>query len=42
VDPDATDCHEILGTVQRPLSELEEVDLCPGNDALQSINASLR
>ncbi len=42
VDPDASDCHEILDTVHRPLNELQEVDLCPGNDMLQTINASFR
>lgn len=42
VDPDASDCHEILQTVHKPLSELDESELCPGNDALQAINASLR
>jgi 2-oxoglutarate ferredoxin oxidoreductase subunit beta len=42
VDPDASDCHEILDTVQRPLNELEEAELCPGNDALQAINESFR
>ena len=42
VDPDASDCHEILDTVHRPLNELQETDLCPGNDALQAINESFR
>ncbi len=42
VDPDASDCHEILDTVHRPLNELQEVDLCPGNDMLQTINESFR
>ena len=42
VDPDASDCHEIMDTVQRPLNELNEADLCPGNEALQAINDSFR
>lgn len=42
VDPDASDCHEILDTVKRPLNELNEADLCPGNEALAAINQSFR
>jgi len=42
VDPDASDCHEILDTVQRPLNELGEVELCPGDGALAAINESFR
>jgi len=42
VDPDASDCHEILDTVQRPLNELGEAELCPGNQALSAINESFR
>lgn len=42
VDPDASDCHVVLDTVQRPLNELDESQLCPGNEALQQINQSLR
>lgn len=42
VDPNASDCHEILNTVRRPLNELETADLCPGNAALEPINESFR
>ncbi len=42
VDPDASDCHEIMDTVQRPLNGLDEADLCPGSDALGPINESFR
>jgi 2-oxoglutarate ferredoxin oxidoreductase subunit beta len=42
VDPDASDCHEIMDTVQRPLNELNEDDLCPGDDALEAVNESFR
>ncbi len=42
VDPDASDCHEVLDTVQRPLNELDVAELCPGNEAPQAINESYR
>ena len=42
VDPDAADCHEIMDTVHTPLNALIEEDLCPGNEALNSINESFR
>jgi 2-oxoglutarate ferredoxin oxidoreductase subunit beta len=42
LDPDASDCHDILDTVARPLNELNETDLCPGNGALAGINESFR
>lgn len=42
IDPLAADCHEIMDTVQKPLNELVEEDLCPGNKVLQSINDSFR
>jgi 2-oxoglutarate/2-oxoacid ferredoxin oxidoreductase subunit beta len=42
VDPDAADCHEILGTVRRPLNTLDEAALCPGNGVLAGINDSFR
>ena len=42
VDPDASDCHTILDTVQAPLNELAEQDLCPGNSALEAVNAGFR
>ena len=42
VDPDASDCHEILGTPATPLNALDEAVLCPGSDALERVNASLR
>ena len=42
VDPDASDCHEILGTPAEPLNALDESTLCPGSDALERVNASLR
>ena len=42
VDPEAADCHEIMDTVQRPLNELNEPELCPGQDKLDLINDSFR
>jgi 2-oxoglutarate ferredoxin oxidoreductase subunit beta len=42
VKPDSSDLHENLGTVETPLNQLTERELCPGNVALERINASLR
>ena len=42
VDPDASDCHEVLGTPEVPLNALAEDALCPGSEALAAVNASLR
>lgn len=42
VDPDASDCHEIMNTCATPLNELNEAELCPGSDALAAINQSMR
>lgn len=38
----ALDLHELVNTCDRPLNTLKKEDLCPGNDALASINAGLR
>lgn len=42
VDPESQCLHETLKTVHKPLNSLAEVDLCPGNLALEKINQSLR
>ena len=42
VDEDTGDLHDRLGTVERPLNELGDAELCPGVEALDRINASLR
>ena len=42
VEAHASDLHESLGTVARPLNALGEKELCPGSAALEKINASLR
>lgn len=42
MDPDSQECHETIGTSNKPLRNLKESQLCPGNSNLQSINESLR
>ncbi len=42
LDPDECDFHDLIGTANKPLNSFTDKDLCPGNDALQAINASLR
>jgi 2-oxoglutarate ferredoxin oxidoreductase subunit beta len=42
VDTDPSALHAHLGTVAAPLNGLGDADLCPGLDALEAINASLR
>jgi 2-oxoglutarate ferredoxin oxidoreductase subunit beta len=42
VQRDSTDLHENLNTVETPLNQLTERELCPGSVALDRINASLR
>jgi 2-oxoglutarate ferredoxin oxidoreductase subunit beta len=42
MDKNSRELHEVLQTSQRPLNELDESELCPGNKLLQNINASLR
>jgi 2-oxoglutarate ferredoxin oxidoreductase subunit beta len=42
LDTDSSDLHDTLETVNRPLRSLSEQELCPGNSALQTINASFR
>jgi 2-oxoglutarate ferredoxin oxidoreductase subunit beta len=42
MDKNSRDLHEVLQTSQRPLNQLAEPDLCPGNKMLVNINASLR
>jgi 2-oxoglutarate ferredoxin oxidoreductase subunit beta len=42
VDPQARDLHDHLNTVERPLNQLTEAELCPGAAMLERINASLR
>jgi 2-oxoglutarate/2-oxoacid ferredoxin oxidoreductase subunit beta len=42
VDPEPLDLHDHLETVETPLNALGEGELCPGSEALDRINASLR
>ena len=42
VDPDTTDLHDLLKTSERPLNSLTKSDLCPGSNALDKLNSSLR
>ena len=41
-EAEAQDLHASLNTVDRPLNELGERELCPGSDALAKFNATLR
>ena len=42
IDPQAEDLHTHLNTVETPLNQLGNRELCPGAVALERINASLR
>ena len=42
LQPDATDLHTALNTVDTPLNALRESELVPGSAALEKFNASLR
>lgn len=42
VDPQSSDLHDLLGTIDQPLNELREAELCPGSTVLGQINASFR
>jgi len=42
MDPGASDMHTNLNTVDRPLNQLGEKDLCPGTKGLKLFNAAYR
>jgi len=42
VDPESQDLHQHMDTIDTPLNQLGARDLCPGNVALEKINAALR
>lgn len=42
LDPLPQDLHANMKTVDTPLNQLREADLCPGSGALEKINAALR
>ncbi len=42
VEQDSEDLHHHLGTIETPLNQLGDRELCPGSEALDRLNASLR
>ena len=42
VNQEIQETHDIINSTLRPLNTLGEEDLCPGSEALEKINASLR
>ncbi len=42
VKPESEDLHQYLNTVETPLNQLAERELCPGSVMLERINAALR
>lgn len=42
IEPNTKGLHDVLGTTATPLNELKEDILCPGVDALEALNQSLR
>jgi 2-oxoglutarate ferredoxin oxidoreductase subunit beta len=42
LNPEADEYHEISDTTDKPLNSLGEAELCPGNEALEALNESLR
>jgi 2-oxoglutarate ferredoxin oxidoreductase subunit beta len=42
IDPDSKDLHEIFNTVDTPLNQLTQDDVCPGSSVLEDINNSYR
>jgi 2-oxoglutarate ferredoxin oxidoreductase subunit beta len=42
VEPEPTDLHDYLNTIDQPLNQLADKDLCPGAEALERFNESLR
>jgi len=42
VHPEASDLHRTLHTSEIPLNQLGKDKLCPGSEALQKLNQSLR
>lgn len=42
IEPNTKALHDVLGTTATPLNELKEDILCPGGDALEALNQSLR
>ena len=42
IDPKSTELHDLMNSTKMPLNTLREKELCPGSEALEVINASLR
>lgn len=42
IEPESKDLHHVLNTVDIPLNQLTEKELCPGMAALEELNAELR
>ena len=42
IEPNAGDLHASFDTVLTPLNQLNAPDLCPGQGALEKLNASMR
>ncbi len=42
LNEDSRDLHTLLNTVKKPLNAFGQNDLCPGNEALERINRSMR
>ncbi len=42
MDKNSTDLHEMVKTSDQPLNSLTKTDLCPGSEALDKLNISLR
>ena len=42
MEPEPTDLHDYLNTIDQPLNQLTDKDLCPGAEALEQFNESLR
>lgn len=42
MDPQSQDFHQMINSVKGPLRDLDETALCPGQKALDAINASFR
>ena len=42
VEPEPTDLHDYLNVVDKPLNQLTDSELCPGAEALEKFNESLR
>jgi len=42
INPESKDLHELIQTVDRPLNQLTQEEICPGSDQLEKINNSFR